>query len=145
MKLGQLSAISVLAACLSARLVSQAPKEVRLDAIEKLELGNLKANIVSYLGRVSVRIANAGAQDSGYGEGVALVRGLSLQDGTIDVTLTGDTAPDAPSELRGFVGIAFRVTDLSHFECFYGSERESVRPLGFAGFVRVRDLGRLFP
>lgn len=119
MKLGHLIAISALAACPSARLVSQAPREVRLDAIEKLELGNLKANIVSYLGRASVRIANTGAQDSGYGEGLALVRGLSLQDGTIDVTLTGDTAPDAPPELRGFVGIAFRVTDLSHFECFY--------------------------
>ena len=119
MKLGTLSVISVLAVCLSARLLAQAPKEVRLDAIEKLELGNLKANIVSYRGRAAVRIANAGAQDSGYGEGLALVRGLSLEDGTIEVTLTGDTAPDAPAQLRGFVGIAFRVTDLSHFECFY--------------------------
>lgn len=119
MKLAQVSAISVLAACLSARLVSQAPKEVRLDAIEKLELGNLKADIVSYLGRAAVRIVNTGGEDSGYGDGLAIVRGLSFQDGTIEVTLSGDTAPDALPQLRGFVGIAFRVTGLSHFECFY--------------------------
>lgn len=119
MTLGQVSAISVLAACLSATLVSQAPKEVHLDAIEKLELGNLKADLVSYLGRAAVRIVNTAAQGSGYGEGLAPVRGLSLKNGTIDVTLTGDTAPDAPRQLRGFVGIAFRVKDPSHFECFY--------------------------
>src|SRR5207248_4631499 len=34
--------------------------------------------------------------------------------------LSGDTAPNAPLNLRGFVGIAFRITpDRSHFECFY--------------------------
>ena len=119
MNLGQVSAISVLAACLSARLVSQAPREVRLDTTQKLDLGNLKANIVSYLGRAAVRIVNTRTQNSGYGKGLAVVRGLSLINGTIDVNLTGDTAPDAPPELRGFVGIAFRVADHSHFECFY--------------------------
>jgi hypothetical protein len=51
---------------------------------------------------------------------LAIVPGCSLQDGTIEVNLTGDTAPDAPVNLRGFVGIAFRITaDRSHFECFY--------------------------
>ncbi|HET9407518.1 MAG TPA: hypothetical protein VFO39_09795 [Candidatus Sulfotelmatobacter sp.] len=50
----------------------------------------------------------------------AVVPGTSFQDGTIEVDLTGDTAPDAPANLRGFVGIAFRVTaDRSQFECFY--------------------------
>ena len=38
----------------------------------------------------------------------------------MEVNLSGDTAPDAPPNLRGFVGIAFRITaDRSHFECFY--------------------------
>src|SRR5262249_580620 len=40
--------------------------------------------------------------------------------GTIEVDLTGDTAPDAAENLRGFVGIAFRVApDASRFECIY--------------------------
>ena len=34
--------------------------------------------------------------------------------------LSGDTAPNAPEGLRGFVGISFRVSsDRSHFERFY--------------------------
>ena len=66
-----------------------------------------------------MRIANAGAQDSGYGEGLAIVRGTSFQDGAIEVVLSGDTAPYALPQMRGFVGIAFRVSDRSHFECFY--------------------------
>jgi hypothetical protein len=44
----------------------------------------------------------------------------SFQDGMIEVILAGDTAPDAPPRLRGYVGIALRVTpDGSHFEYFY--------------------------
>lgn len=51
---------------------------------------------------------------------MAIVRGTSLLDGTIQVSLTGDTAPDAPPSLRGFVGIAFRVArDGAQYECFY--------------------------
>jgi hypothetical protein len=119
MNFGQVSANSFLAVCFCARLLNQEPQEVRLDTIEKLELQNLKADIVSYLGRAAVHIENTGPRDSGYGDGLAIVRGLSLQDGTIEVTLSGDTAPDAPTQLRGFVGIAFRVKDRSHFECFY--------------------------
>jgi len=50
----------------------------------------------------------------------AVVPGTSFQNGTIEVNLAGDTAPDAPENQRGFVGVAFRMTpDRSHFECFY--------------------------
>jgi len=111
--------IAVLAMCLSRGLLGQSAEQIHLDAIENLELGNLKADIVTYLGRACVRIENTGAQDSGYGEGLAIVRGTSFRDGTIEVSLSGDTAPDAPPLLRGFVGIAFRVKDRSHFELFY--------------------------
>jgi hypothetical protein len=49
-----------------------------------------------------------------------VVPGSSLQDGTIEVTLSGDTLPNVSEAARGFVGIAFRITaDRSHFECFY--------------------------
>lgn len=66
-----------------------------------------------------MRVANTGPQDSEYGDGLAVVRRTSFQGGTIEVIPSGDTAPNAPPELRGFVGIAFRVKDASHFECFY--------------------------
>ena len=37
----------------------------------------------------------------------------------IEVSLTGDTAPNAAPNLRGFVGIAFRVANQgARYECF---------------------------
>ncbi|RXH58549.1 hypothetical protein GRAN_1859 [Granulicella sibirica] len=51
---------------------------------------------------------------------IAIIKGSSIQDGSIELNLTGDTSPNAPENLRGFVGIAFRVgAGGSHFECFY--------------------------
>lgn len=89
-------------------------------ALDNLELHNVKAESATYLGRRAMRITDAapeGLDDAGR---FAVVPGTSFQDGTIEVNLSGDTAPNAPENLRGFVGIAFRVTpDRSHFECFY--------------------------
>jgi hypothetical protein len=113
-------AIAVLSMCLCSRLPAQSPREVRLDTLERLDIpSNLKADIVDYRGRAAMHLQNTRSPDSSYSEGLAIVRGASLQDGTIEVSISGDTAPDAPPELRGFVGIAFRVTDRSHFECIY--------------------------
>jgi hypothetical protein len=119
MHLGQVCSIAVLGACLCGSLPSQRSQEIRLDAIEKLELHHLNADVVTYLGHTAVRVVNTGALNSDYSEGIAIVRGASLQDGTIEATVSGDTALNAPPQLRGFVGIAFHVRDRSHFECFY--------------------------
>src|SRR6266849_8687866 len=94
-------------------------KAARL-ALDKLELHNVKAEPVTHLGRGAMRVSDAGPQDLDDAGRFAVVPGSSFQDGTIEVNLSGDTAPDAPPTARGFVGIAFRVTtDRSHFECFY--------------------------
>jgi hypothetical protein len=95
------------------------PKAAAL-ALDKLELHNVKAELVTYLGRGAVRITDAGAEGLDDAGRLAIVPGSAFQDGTIEVSLSGDTAPDARPEFRGFVGIAFRVTaNISHFECFY--------------------------
>ncbi|HKV63872.1 MAG TPA: hypothetical protein VJO16_18330 [Candidatus Acidoferrum sp.] len=88
--------------------------------LEKLELRNVKAESVTYQGHGGVRVTDAGPEGLGDEGRFAVVPGSSFQDGTINVSLTGDTVPNAPESARGFVGIAFRVTaDRSHFECFY--------------------------
>lgn len=119
MNLKQVKSITVLAACLVGRLRGQSTQEISLDSLNSLDLRNLKAQVIAYRGHTAVRLANTEPQDSEYGDGLAVVRRTSFQDGTIEVILSGDTAPNAPPELRGFVGIAFRVKDTSHFECFY--------------------------
>ncbi|HUC53798.1 MAG TPA: hypothetical protein VMR90_07110 [Candidatus Cybelea sp.] len=88
--------------------------------LDKLELLNVKAEPVTYLGRRAMRVSDAGPEGLDDAGRLAVVPGSSFQDGTIEVNLSGDTAPDAPPGARGFVGIAFRITaDRSHFECFY--------------------------
>ena len=89
-------------------------------ALDKLELHNVKAEPVTYLGRAAVRVSDAGAQELDDAGRFAVVPGSSFQDGTIEVSLSGDTYSDAPAGARGFVGIAFHMNaDRSHFECFY--------------------------
>ena len=110
--------------CLSAMLMlgfaGNLPAQVRSIPIDKLELRNVKAESVTYLGRAAMRITDAGPEGLDDSARLAILPGSSFQDGTIEVTLSGNTAPDARPELRGFVGMAFRVSaDASHFECFY--------------------------
>jgi len=113
-------AFCVLSLGLGTDSAAQARQKAAGLALDKLEVHNVKAEPVTYKGRAAMRVTDAGAQGLDDAARLAIVPGSSFQDGTIEVNLTGDTAPNAPPELRGFVGIAFRVTpDRSHFECFY--------------------------
>ena len=49
---------------------------------------------------------------------LAILKGTSFKDGTIEVELAGLPAAGAAETARGFVGIAFRVNG-DRFECFY--------------------------
>jgi len=106
--------------CFVQYLFAQSLPAGGLRTPDQLELHNVKAESVTYLGHTALRITDIGSSDVGDAERLAVVRESSFQDGTIEVDLTGDTAPNAPPELRGFVGIAFRVSSAgSQFECFY--------------------------
>ena len=113
-------AVAVLLVSAAARLGSQERQQPAGLALDKLELRNVKAEAVTYLGRSATRVTDAGPEGLDDAGRLAVVPGTAFQDGTIEVNLSGDTAPNAPANLRGFVGMAFRVTpDKSHFECFY--------------------------
>jgi hypothetical protein len=72
-------------------------KPARL-ALDKLELHNVKAEPVTYLGRRAMRVSDAGPQGLDDAARLAVVPGSSFQDGTIEVNLSGDTAPGPQSE-----------------------------------------------
>ena len=119
LKWTRLSALAVLLLSSGAMEGQERQKAAGL-ALDKLELHNVKAEAVTYLGRSAMRVSDAGPEGLNDADRLAVVPGSSLQDGTIEVNLSGDTAPNAPAVFRGFVGIAFRITaDRSHFECFY--------------------------
>lgn len=104
----------------SLKLLAQGSSQDLILSLDRLELRNVVAQSTSYQGIPSLAINDSGKPDVDDASRFAVVRGTSLQNGTIEVKLAGDTAPDARPELRGFVGIAFRVSpDGSHFECFY--------------------------
>jgi hypothetical protein len=120
MKLLGVGALGVLLLFSGKHPFGQSANEIALPAADKLELHNVKAEAVSYQGHTAVRVTDAAAADADDAGRLAIIPGTSFQDGTIEVSLSGDTLADAPAQARGFVGIAFRVSaDRSHFECLY--------------------------
>ncbi len=118
------------------------PVSIRLDS---LELHYVTAEPLQYRGRSALRVVDAAP---GHGDDVsrlAVVKGTSMQDGVIEVTLSGDTVPDAPQDSCGFVGIAFRVAgDPPHYECFYlrpqnGRSEDQLQRNHSAQYISVPD------
>lgn len=90
-----------------------APDAARLTA------KNVKIEAVTYQGRKAVRVTdpNLQAQD---GTRLAVIPGTEFQNGSIEIEVAGDTAPDANPALRGFTGVAFRVEGGgAAYEAFY--------------------------
>jgi predicted enzyme related to lactoylglutathione lyase len=90
-----------------------------LDTVSGLELINVKAEAVEHEGKAGIQVIKAEGEITG--ETLVIIPGISFRDGTITVELTGEPAPGADPQMRGFVGIAFRVdpSDYSSYECFY--------------------------
>jgi hypothetical protein len=83
--------------------------------------------VVTHRRRKAVRVIPAADADAelvasknGEGGGIVVVPGTSFHDGTIEVDVAGKPRAGAPTDARGFVGVAFRVAaDPSRYECIY--------------------------
>jgi hypothetical protein len=96
------------------------PAKFALDRVDALEIHNVKAEVVTYRDKKAIKIVDGAPASGDDTNSIAIVKGTLLKNGSIEVSLSGDTVPDAPANLRGFVGIAFRVSnDASRYECFY--------------------------
>src|SRR5664280_2983856 len=83
--------------------------------IAKLETQKLNATVATYQGKQGTRLIDR----DGNG-GVAVLKGSSFKNGTIEVELTGKPSAGSFAAARGFVGIAFRVqSGGSEYECIY--------------------------
>lgn len=86
------------------------------SSIEGLELHNVRAEPASHQGRQGLRLTE---QVMGEG-GIAVLPDSELRDGVIETRLVGLVRPDAAPDMRGFVGIAFRVQpDGARYECMF--------------------------
>lgn len=109
-----LAALAVGSGALDAQVV-----EWSLESTDGLELIDAKVEGVEYGGRRGLRVERA----DGYLEGsvLVLIPGTPFENGTIELELAGEPAPDADPDMRGFVGVAFRVDpdDPGRYDCFY--------------------------
>jgi len=90
-----------------------------LDSAEGLRLINVKAEVVELGGLEGLRVTRT--DDYTEGGTLALIEGSNFDNGVIEIELAGEPAPWADPNMRGFVGIAFRVDpeDPDRYECFY--------------------------
>jgi hypothetical protein len=117
MQVRLLTVIGVLALLASAQ--SQHAKSVALDPAA-LQLINTEAKTVKYQGRTALQLLPpAGKEKSDEGM-LAILTGSSFKNGTIEVEVSGAPRADAAANMRGFIGIAFRVQpNGDKFELFY--------------------------
>ena len=91
----------------------------QLDSLSRLELHQVRANLVTYRGRRARQLVESD-QEAAQEQALAILSETDFEDGVIETAIAGALRPDAPQEARGFVGIAFRVQPGgSRFECFY--------------------------
>ena len=73
-----------------------------------------------FKGRKAIQIVDAAPPDTGDAGRLAIVKGSSFRNGTIEIEMAGEPMEGAGEGARGFVGIAFRVApDARQFECIY--------------------------
>ena len=98
---------------------NQVEKKFPLVSDKGLELVNVKTGEVNYHGKEGLQVT--AADEYKKGETLAIIPGVNFKDGVIELELTGEPAPGSSPEMRGFVGVAFRVDpdDYTRYECFY--------------------------
>jgi hypothetical protein len=94
-------------------------KSLPLNSITGLELINVKADVVDHNGKEGIQISKIEGEITG--ETLVIIPEINFKDGIITIELTGEPAANADPQMRGFVGVAFRVnpSDYSSYECFY--------------------------
>jgi hypothetical protein len=91
----------------------------QLDTLTGLELQHVAAQLVTYRGRHAVRLVEQGAPVPSDAT-IAILSGSDFKDGVIETEIAGAPRKDAAQDMRGFVGLAFRVQPHGErFECFF--------------------------
>src|SRR5687768_11190695 len=114
------SALVVVATSVGALLVSRTEarqsqaRQFSLESTAGLRLSKLTAQPATLGGKKGVQVTSTGTEE------IAAIEGLDFDNGIIQVELAGTPGPGAGEGARGFVGIAFRVSnDMQTFDAFY--------------------------
>ncbi len=87
-------------------------------AVDRLTLQGVVAESVRYQDRQAIRLLESDSSRSTLG--LAIVNGLALRDGTLEIDVAGRRGPYAVADDRGFIGLAFRIApNAERFEYIY--------------------------
>ena len=100
------------------------PNTIPLENSNDVQLSNVRTENVKYKGRRALRVSDAASNNAEEGTRLVILKKTEIQDGVIEVDLTGAPGPNAGADARGFVGIAFRLSvddtkAVPKYECFY--------------------------
>src|SRR3970040_96820 len=79
-----------------------------LNSLSQLELHQVVADFVTYRARWPVRLVES-AEETAEEHASAILSTSDFKDGVIQTAVAGALRPDAPQDMRGFVGVGFRV------------------------------------
>jgi len=107
-------------------------KTFSLNSAEGLELINVTADAVEHSGKNGIQVSAIEGKINV--ETLVVIPDIIFKDGTIEIELTGEPAPNADPQMRGFVGVAFRVdtSNNSRYECIY------LRPTNARADIQLR-------
>ncbi len=117
--------LATIAAGLAATLLTPCRSEGQtfaLDSTKGLQPHDVTVEAATYQRRKAVRVMPdlRSAVKAASGGGIVVLPGATFHNGIIDLEAAGKPGAGAPGDARGFVGVAFRVSnDASKYECFY--------------------------
>ena len=93
---------------------------LRLNSAVGLEPMNGGLKVVAYRGRQALQLVPLAGHEQSDDSMLAVVTGSDFQDGTIELEVAGAPRKDAAPNMRGFIGLAFRMQGQgSKTEMFY--------------------------
>jgi hypothetical protein len=100
-------------------MVTPPTRTFQLNSLSELELHHVQAELVTYRDRQAVRLVEQG-EPTAADPTIAILSDSDFTDGVIEAQIAGALRKDAPQDMRGFVGLAFRVQPHgSRFECLF--------------------------
>jgi hypothetical protein len=91
--------------------VTQHPLKLRLDSVSGLEANGGILGAVVYRGRRAVQLKPLTGHENDDGSLLATITNSDFKDGTIELDVAGAPRPGSAPNMKGFIGLAFRVRD----------------------------------
>src|ERR1700752_3108635 len=109
-------------------------------SLQQLQPIGVNLNIENHRGHRAVPVLGVPILE---GSQMAMIKGMSLQNGVIEADIAGAPRAGSPESARGFVGIAFHA-DANGYECFYlrptnGRADDQVRRNHSAQYISYPD------